>query len=185
MALDVEICSAASIMIGGDTITSFSSNTREAEVCNQIYEITKDMLIAEHPWRFSITQAQLSQLVAEPLFEEYQYAYQLPAGFLRIITPQYGDFKIYGTKLYSNESTLELEYQFNPAEELFPSWFRRVLEFRLAEILAVSVAEDEKKSVLFRGLAEKAVVKARAIDNQSQPNSIFNTTSLTVVRNEG
>ena len=184
MALDVEICSAASIMIGGDTITSFTSDTREAQVCNQIYPVTKEMLVSEHPWRFTVAQATLSRLVDEPLFNEFTYAYQLPAGFLRIISTETGPFKIYGTKLYSNETSVNLEYQFKPVEENFPVWFRRTLEFRMAEILSVAVAEDEKKSILYRNMADKAVVKAKAIDNQSQINSAFDSSSLIVVRNE-
>jgi hypothetical protein len=74
-------------MIGVDEISSFDDETREAKLCTNLYPTTRDSLLQQHPWRFSLGQASLARLVDTPLYG-YDYAYQLPAGFLRVTLKQ-------------------------------------------------------------------------------------------------
>jgi len=180
---DISICSASLLLIGDEDISALPGDTRRGRVCANIYENTKLMLLSSHPWRFSITQAQLSQLVSTPLFAEFTFAYQLPADFHRIIrTENDTAFKIYKNLLYSNANTLNLEYQFTPDEKDLPAYFVRTLELKLAALLSVAISENSSKATLYNDLYEEQLRAAKAADNQSIVSSAFDTSTLIKVR---
>ena len=62
----VDICSTALIMIGANSITSFSDDSTEANVCNVVYEDIVKSALTRHRWRFATEQKQLSLLTASP-----------------------------------------------------------------------------------------------------------------------
>ena len=180
---DISICSAALLMIGDEEISVLPGNTRRGKVCANIYENTKLMLLSEHPWRFAIGQASLNRLVAEPLFDEFTYAFQLPANFKRLIrTENDTNFKIYEDKLYSNQETVNIEYAFAPDEADFPAYFTRTLELKMAEILAIAIAENSSKGEAFGMMFDRQLQKAKAIDNQGKRANSINANALTSVR---
>ena len=59
---DIDIASRALILIGADQITSFSANSTEALVANNVYEDTVRTSLCASRWRFASNQAQLNQL---------------------------------------------------------------------------------------------------------------------------
>lgn len=169
MPTDVEICSQALLLVGADEITSFSDETREALICQAMYDTTLKSLLEEHPWRFSLAQAQLAQLVATPLYG-YNYAYQLPTDMLRLMaTESAGPYQVFENKLYSNESEVYVTYQIKPDEARFPAYFVKVLVLEMAVALAFSLSEDESKASAMQALLEVAKRKARNTDSQQQP----------------
>lgn len=180
---DISICSAALLMIGDEEINALPGDTRRGKVCANIYEITKEALFQEHPWRFSIGQRSLAKLVATPLFDEFQNAFQLPSDFRRLIRTE-GDtpFKIYENKIYSNEDTLNIEYQFIVEEKDFPAYFTRTLELRMAVLLAGAITESASRVQIFEGFLDKQLLSAKAVDNQSKNTDNINSDNLTRVR---
>ena len=167
---DISICSAALLMVGSDEINSFSDETREAKLCGNLYYIVLDDLLSRHPWHFSLAQVQLAQLVDTPLFD-YQYAYQLPVDMLRLIKEENAyRYEIYENKLYTDQDTVKVSYQFRPAENTFPPYFVKLLTLELASVLAVSLAEDESKMKLFAEMSQSYERKARNTDSQMQPS---------------
>jgi hypothetical protein len=183
MTTDVSICTSALLMVGADEIESFVDETREAKLCAQIYPTTKTKLLQSFPWRFSLGQVQLAQLATTPLYE-YDHAYQLPAGFLRIIeinSPSY-DYKIFEDKLYTNADTVYVTYQFDPGEEDFPEYFTRLLELEMASLLSVSLLEDLDKSKLFGQEARRQALQSRSVDSQSQPNEALDDVNFDLIQ---
>jgi hypothetical protein len=167
---NISICSAALLLVGADEINSFDDETREAKLCGNLYPMTLDEVLSRHPWHFSVGQAQLSQLSATPLFD-YTYAYQLPTNMLRLLKEENScPYEIYENKLYSNANTMKVLYQFRPTEARFPPYFVMLLVFEMAAILAVSLAEDEKKMEKFKALSSQYERKARNTDSQQQPS---------------
>lgn len=186
MATDVSICTTALILIGDEPITSLSDNTRGAQVCNNIYTNTKQLLLSMHPWRFTVGQASLNKLVTTPLFDEFSSVFQLPADYNRIIRTENNSlYKIYEDKLYSNENSVNIEYSFNPLENQFPAYFTRSLELKMATLLAASVAEDPSKYNLFDLAFDKEFRSAKAIDNQSKQTDHIPNRQLIDVRFTG
>ena len=185
MASALSICSSALLMLGADEITSFAETSREAKLCANLYPVTRDELVQMYPWRFAVGQITLARLATAPLFG-YQYAFQLPADLLRIISTEFGtDYRVFENRLYANSDTLRLTYLFRPQEAAMPAYFVRALELRLAEILALALQEDTTKHRLLADRAKEQTIRARAIDAQQQSAVQLDEQNflLTAVRN--
>ena len=56
-----DICNQALVLVGANTITSFTESTTESKVASQLYESTLENLLTRCRWRFSTKQEQLSR----------------------------------------------------------------------------------------------------------------------------
>lgn len=186
MATKISICSSASVLIGDEVISAIPGASTVSKVCDQIYDNTVNMELSSYPWKFAKAQASLAKLTAEPLFKEYKNAFQLPSGFQRVIRTEYrSDYRIHQNLLYSNQESVNLEYAFLPDVGQFPAYFSRVIELKLAQLLSLSVAEDNSKSETFRKEYEIALMKAKSIDSQNQPPSRIRADVFLRARDEG
>lgn len=185
-ATEVSICNGGLLLVGADDINSFSDNTTEAKLCNSIYTDTKKILLQYHPWRFSLAQIDLGgALVSEPLFN-WKYQYQLPADFLRVLyIKDDADYEIFGTKIYTDNTTCQIVYQSNVSESVMPAYFIRCLQFHLAKIFSLSLQEDLDKMSMFDRAADKETARARSIDSQQQPNKAISLVNYTLLNVRG
>ena len=169
---DISICSSALIMVGADEINSFDDATAEAKLASSVYTDTKNTLLQYHPWRFSLTQADLGGALLESPTFNWKYKHQLPPDILRIISIYGGqDYEVFEDNIYTNSNTCKIIYQRAVAEKDMPSYFVRSLQFHLARIFAISLQEDVGKMDMFDRSADKETRRARNIDSQQQPNS--------------
>ena len=54
---NITICNQALVLLGADTIASFSDTSNDAAaVCNQIYETIKRQTLSMYPWSFALTK---------------------------------------------------------------------------------------------------------------------------------
>jgi len=170
----VDICSTALIMIGANTITSFSDDSTEANVCNTIYEDILKSALTRHRWRFATEQKQLSLLTSAPT-GRYAYAYQLPTSpeLLQLITLTVNDIVIpyerYGDKVfldnYGSSSSVICDYVYRADEGEFPPHFILALEYTLAGLFAGSIARDSGMIKQFADMAERQYLVAKNIDS--------------------
>tara|TARA_R100001230_G_C5682700_1_gene190246 strand:+ start:1815 stop:2405 length:591 start_codon:yes stop_codon:yes gene_type:complete len=170
----VDICSTALVMIGANTITSFSDDSTEANVCNTVYEDILKSALTRHRWRFATEQKQLSLLTAEPT-GRYAYAYQLPTQpeLLQLITLTVNDIVIpyerYGDKIfldnYGSTSTVICDYIYRADEGEFPPHFILALEYTLASLFAGSIARDSGMIKQFADMAERQYLIAKNVDS--------------------
>lgn len=174
MSTKVAICTSALLMVNADEITSFEDESREARLCASLYDTTLDSVLQMHPWRFSVNQVQLAQLTEVPEFE-FDHAYQLPANTLRVIGVDNTTlpYKIYEDMIFTDADSLKATIQFRPGEEEFPAYFRRTLELKMAEILALALLADESKFQILQQAALRQMQSARSIDSQNQPTLTF------------
>jgi hypothetical protein len=171
-ATKISICSTAAVMVGDEPISAIPGASRASIVCDQVYENTVRQQLALYPWKFAKAQATLSKLVATPLFREYKNAFQLPAGFQRVIRTEFKtDYRIHQDLLYSNEDSINLEFCFRPGEADWPYYFVRVAELKMSYILSLSLAEDNTKARMFDEEYREALMQAKSIDSQDQPPS--------------
>lgn len=170
----VDICSTALVMIGANTITSFSDNSTEANVCNVVYEDILKSALTRHRWRFATEQSQLSLLSSAPT-GRYAYAYQLPTSpeLLQLITLTVNDIVIpyerYGDKVfldnYGSSSTVVCDYVYRADESEFPPHFILALEYTLASLFAGSIARDSGMIKQFAEMAERQYLIAKNVDS--------------------
>ena len=180
---DISICAAALQLVGAEEITSFEDETREARICASIYSTVKADLLQSHTWRFSIRQEELNRLVASPLFG-FDYAYSLPADFLRLIGKNNPTSKhqLFENKVYTDLTPVYASIQYDVDEQYFPAYFEKLMFLELASMLAVALLEDEGKAKDFAALARTQMIKARNIDSQNNtvstiPAGAFNLTN--------
>jgi len=190
----IDICSTALVMIGANTITSFSDDSTEATVCNTVYEDILKSALTRHRWRFATEQQQLSLLTAAPT-GRYAYAYQLPTSpeLLQLITLTVNDFVIpyerYGDKVYldnyGSTSTVICDYIFRQDEGEFPPHFILALQYQLASLFAGSIARDSGMIKQFADMAERQYLVAKNIDSSERTTKTLDVTRFQTLRNSG
>ena len=167
---DISMCSNALLLLGANTISSFTEAGAGAEVAANLYEKTYESLITKHPWRFAVGKVSLSKLVDAPL-NEYQYAYQLPANYLTAIKVfPFSDYEIFEDKLYSNLDGIELDYMFKPSESKLPPYFIELMEFRLASKFAIPVTGNRSLAETYGQAFNDQLVQAQFYDSKARPN---------------
>jgi len=165
------LCSRALLKIGAQTVASLDEGTAEAEVAANLYPSVRDALLSSHPWSFATGQSNLPRLVASPQ-ADYAYAFQLPAGFLRILSAGGGNrgegvaYRIHEDKLQCDEMQVNLTYIFRPNESEFPPFFAAALITRLAAEFCIPLTESTSRTQLLYEMAEKELKQAKLIDSQ-------------------
>jgi len=119
---DVGICNLALVgHLGSNPISSLGESTKQGQLCDQIYEATRNALLRSHPWNFAVTRVALAQDsdATDDLTDldfEFDYAYTLPADCLKVLRTQLeaegcdDEYRIEGRFLLSNESSVSIEY---------------------------------------------------------------------------
>ena len=168
---DVSICSKALLKIGAQTITSFEDGTAEAEVAANLYPLVRDGLLSSYPWSFAVLQKRLARLDIKPL-ADYQYAYQLPADYLRIISAGTGnrgrgaEYRIYENKIYTDAEELIITYISRVDENIFPTFFQEALVASLAYEFCLPLTESTSRAEHLQKRAEDILKHARLTDSQ-------------------
>jgi|TARA_A100001011_G_scaffold240846_1_gene248821 hypothetical protein len=166
----IDIASRALIMIGSNPISSFTDDTTEALVTNNIYEEIIESTLCRARWRFATEQQQLSLLANTPT-GKYEYAYQIPTSpqCLQITSITDNDVNIqyarYGDKIFvdghGSQSKLIMDYVFRQDESEFPPYFRLAVEYKLASVFAGAIARDAAMVREFDNQAERQILIAR------------------------
>jgi len=169
-----DICNQALVLVGANTITSFSQNTTESIVANQLYETTLEDLLTKCRWRFASKQIQLSKNTTNP-DARYESSYALPSDAIVIHTVTVSDQVIiydrYGQNIFTNTTssdTVIADYTFQPSESIFPPYFAKVLVFELASLFAGAIARNDQLANLYSARAVAQLQQAKAIDSQAQ-----------------
>ena len=165
---DVSICNKALRFLGANTITSFSEASAAADACNSLYKEVKASTLAMYSWTFSLGKATLAQQTTSPV-SEWTYQYALPndmlsgvpravrasttAGSPIIKNWEIGQSSVGGTVLFSDETTITIDYQKDVGEGAMPSYFVTLLAYQLAWHLAETITDQTGKVELWRGIA--------------------------------
>lgn len=178
-ATAVEICARALVLLGAAPISSFTDGTTEATVCNTLYPGVRDSLLSGHPWNFATGQISLPALVAVPV-ADYEYAYQLPADYLRAISVGNGprgagvDYRIAERKIHCNQPPpCVLSYIFRPDESTFPAWFTQALAVLVAANICQAITDNTSRAQTMWEQANAEITRCRGINGQEKPPSVF------------
>lgn len=80
----LNICNQALLKIGEQTITSLDEASDNAKLCSIFFDQALEEVLREYPWTSATSRAQLPKLSRDPIFG-YDYAYQLPTDFIRLV----------------------------------------------------------------------------------------------------
>jgi len=184
----LDICSRASLLIGGDAISAFDAGTAEAEVANAVYEDITVAALTGSRWRFATKQAELTRNATAPT-SRWDAAYDFPADLLMLNTVTVNDivieYDIYGDQVYTNATSTETvvaDYSYRALEADWPSYFTLAVQFQIASMLALSVARDATLAGAMEAQGERQMIKARRLDSQQQTTRKLDTSRIIAQR---
>jgi len=192
---NVSICNQALILLGSDTISSFSDASNDAStICNNIYDTVKRQALSLYPWSFALTKVQLSRSSTIPI-NEWSYQYDLPSTSVsgtplqvynssstRILPIQNHEILYTGSgpTIATNEETIYVDYITSAITEgVMPSYFVQLLVYMMAWHLAEPVTDQITESENGRGGYFR---QATNIDGRGKPNYAIVDFPLTDVR---
>ena len=184
-----DICNKALVLVGANIISSFTQNSTESIVANQLYESTLEDLLTRCRWRFATKQVQLSKNTDNP-DARYESSYALPSDAFMIHTITVGDSVIiydrYGQNIFTNTSSSDIviaDYTFQPSESIFPPYFKQALVFELASLFTGAIARNDQLSQLYEARAARQLAVAKSIDAQAQTTKRVNVNRFRNNRN--
>lgn len=182
MATDISMSSNALLLLGAETINSFTDAGAGARAAANLYMTVYEDAITSNAWRFAMGKVTLSKLAASPL-NEWTNAFQLPGDLLLVYrTYPRSTFEIYEDKLYSNNDTVEIDYWFQPAETTLPPYFVKYMQYLLAAEFAISVTDNRTLAETFMSMADKQRLVAINRDAQGRTNNAIESSPLLEVR---
>jgi len=179
MASVVDICNEAMDLLGADTITSLTENSKVARFCNRRFESARDSVIRSHPWNACIRRAEIAADATAPAFG-FTYQYTLPTDpFCERVISFWSDlvdnelaaydspsmFKIEGRKILSNEGTCKITFLARITDtEQYDSLLRSTIAHRLAAEAAYALTGSTSVSSAMQTLYNERLREARSID---------------------
>jgi hypothetical protein len=188
MAAKVDICNLALVHLGSENIISIDDDSKRAKTLKAIYDLTRDIVLADHPWNFATTRATLALLAEVPAFG-YSYAYGLPTepfclrvlGIVGSISANVDptiEYKVEGRRILTNASPCRIKYVAQETVEgNFTPSFCSAFALRLAAVSAYKITGNTslEKKVFELYLLELS--KAKAQDAQEDTPEAWESTS--------
>jgi hypothetical protein len=174
-----DIANMALSRLGEPRLSSIEENTPTAISCRQHFATVRDSLLRAHAWNFATTRAQLS-LTTTPAFG-WDYAYTLPADFLRLCTfngrqakMSTSEFILEGGLLLADVDGARITYvrRMTDLTDADPC-FIETLVFRLSAAIAIDVTNSSAKRDEMEGLANRRLADASFFDATEFPVEII------------
>lgn len=157
-------------VLGKKSVNDIQDSGEFSDSVNRAFDVLYLKEIAQYDWRFASQIVVLSQNVIPPADPFWQYSYNLPSDYLALRkTMPRVRFQIYGKELWTNASSMKIEYRFPIDPTQCPVYFVNYFALVLARWYAKSVAED---SGLAKELGQELYLEkgtAMTIDAQSRP----------------
>ncbi len=177
----LSICSKAFVKIGAKTISSFNEGTTESEIAQQLYASSKNTLLSIYPWHFATSIASLNRLDEKPM-SGYSFVYQLPLDFLRALSLEKSDYRIYHKTIHTNDPMPKLTYIHQVEEDEFPPFFEDLLVSKLAFEFCLPLTESTSRTEFLEKNYQSLLNQAKLIDSQQNTPIRINDFSLIGVR---
>ena len=190
MGSKVDLANEALLLLGANTITSFTDNDSNAVLVNRFYDSERDALLRSHWWNCAVTTANLASLADTPIID-WEFKFTLPTDpyclrvlDVRTVTGDIKlDFAIQGRELLTEESAIDITYiQRLEDTMLYDSLLYQALVFRMAWKLAFPVTRSNTVMQQMAQLYDAIVRDARAVDSQEGTPETIETETLTDLR---
>ena len=184
MTSETDIVNLGIYKIKGTPIDTIGEDGIEGEPAEVIYPIIRDAVLADHPWNFAMTRAELAASATAPDFE-FSYKYPLPADCLRVwdVYNASTNWRVEGRFLLTDASECSIVYIRQVTETgYFSPLFVLALGTRIGSELAIPVAGDkELKNALFQEYL-MLIRRAKTADGQEGTVDSISATMFTDAR---
>jgi len=176
---------------GVNKIDSFSDGSTEAIFCDEWYELLTEAELSLYKWRFATkTENLLNSLLAGVPNTRYNTAYKIPNDVLSIDTVLVNDVPIdydrHQDEIHTNDTRTDdviIKYRYRADETLWNPYFKLLIIYRLATMLAFSIARKTDVAASMKELADEHWRRSKTEDAQAQTNQKVNIGRLK--RNRG
>ena len=185
MTTDVEICSAALMLLGAPPIASLSETSKGAILCANLYPLARKDLLRMHPWNCSVTRVMLAPLVGAPPFD-YANWFAKPGNWLRTLdvgtrsNPL--EYEFAGGRILCNTDSLPFRYVADVGEGNWDSHMVDVMVKRMVADLAYPITKSTSLAQLKQALYQDAKKLAKSIDGQENPPEEIDDAPFIAVR---
>jgi hypothetical protein len=134
----------ALIKLGADPITSLAQDTKNARLCNAVFESLRNEVLEGHEWSFATKTVELASIVGTPIMN-WTYQFQLPADFLKMIRAEdwKQEFETLDGYLHSNDDPMKIKYIWeNTNSGTWHQSFCNSLSWRIAAELAYAITKS-------------------------------------------
>lgn len=178
----IDLISKALILCGEKPLNSLTDDRYGATVGSNLFELIYESELQANRWRFATTKSALTRLLASPL-NQWQNAFQLPATMLLPIGvwPK-TKYEIYGDRLYTNASTIELDHLFKPDVSKCPAYFSLLMVYALARDMVKAITESEAAVASFATKYNIQRNRSMYADAQGRPATAVMDSPFTDVR---
>lgn len=178
----IDLISKALILCGETPLTALSDNRYGATVGSNLFDLLYETELQSNRWRFSCNKKSLSRLNVTPL-NEWRYAYQLPSDMLLPLgTFPRQNYEIYGDRIYTDNTSVDLEYQFKPEITQIPAYFNLMMVYALARDMVKPITESDSAVQIMNQKYVAQRNRAMFADAQGRPNKPIVDSPFTDVR---
>jgi hypothetical protein len=178
----ISLISKALVLCGETPLNSLDDDRYGATVGGNLFELLYESELQANRWRFAMKKGALSRLDVTPL-NEYQYAYQLPTDMLLLIGvyPR-ANYEVYGDRIYTSNTSCEIEYMFKPTVDKCPAYFSLLMTYALARDMINPITESIDKQTKMNQKYVAQRDRAMFADAQGRPNRVVADSPFTQVR---
>jgi hypothetical protein len=172
---DVQICSNALLMLGQETIASFTEGTERSTKAANLWANSRDAVLRSHPWNCAVKRVTLAADVVAPAYG-FVYAHSLPGDLLRVLDVGAEDegpytYRIESRKLLCDDSPIPLRYVWqNTDVTTYDPLLVHALELYMAAMLAYPMTHSTSLRESMLNDYQAVIRSARSVDGQEEPH---------------
>jgi|TARA_Y100000310_G_scaffold250498_1_gene256729 hypothetical protein len=173
----VSIANRAITYLGGEVISDLADDTKEGRAVNRLYEQTRDALLRDHAWNFSIKRVQIAASTTSPVFE-YTNAFTWPADCLRIIEADTSEeWAVEGRTIVTDASPpLDIVYVHQVTDPtLFDAKFVEAYALRIAADIAFDLTGSQAAATVAEQKFTQFMNEAKTVDGQESLSAVERT----------
>lgn len=170
MASQAQIATIACLDVGGQAISDIDNETqKEASIIRDIWDISRDELLAAHEWGFAKKYKALAlDATFTEVDDDWDYIYVLPSDFIKLLANMNDfDHVIRENRLYCDTEDLIIGYIARIEDtSKYPVWFVNALIAKLRTRLYIPLAKKASKAIEWYQLFVIELEKAQTKDSQ-------------------
>ena len=175
-ASDIELINRSLALLGIESITSLSDNSKQASVARVLFNDTRAAVFRSHPWNCLTRRASLPKDVIAPVYG-YANRFVLPADFLRLLEvedPTQTLFQLERRHILSDEGVMRVKYTALITDVTqYDTLLVDTLAARIAADLAQPLLQSTSAMEQMWQMYELKLREAKFVDAQEQMQDVL------------
>ena len=175
-ASDIELINRSLALLGIESITSLSDNSKQASIARVLFNDTRAAVFRSHPWNCLTKRASLPKDVTAPVYG-YNNRFVLPADFLRLLeveNPTQVMFQLERRHILADEDVMNIKYTSLVTDVTqYDTLLVDTLASRVAADLAQPLLQSTSAMEQMWQMYELKLREAKFVDAQEQQQDVL------------